>query len=134
MEALEKENSKPYKQFHEMKIEPKMGFGKVNDIDEDYFDKFIDTFEELKIEEMKISNRLLVEKVRSVEKKVSLLSIKETNRYPNQVSQSDIENKGEYATSDDTNTMQSNKMTRQQKYVIMKTLISSSESSAVLVS
>ena len=40
-----------------------MAFDKINDIDEEYSNKFIEQFEELPIEEVKNSNRLFVEKV-----------------------------------------------------------------------
>ena len=60
-----------------------MAFDKINDIDEEYSNKFIEQFEELPIEEVKNSNRLFVEKIKSMEKKVSILLyyiIKENNR------------------------------------------------------
>ena len=41
-----------------------MAFYKINDIDEEYLNKFIETFENLPIEEIKNLNRLLVEKLK----------------------------------------------------------------------
>ena len=64
MEALEKESADQYKQLHEIKIQIKMAFYKINDIDEEYLKKFIETFENLPIEEIKNLNRLLVEKLK----------------------------------------------------------------------
>ena len=82
-----------------------MAFDTINDIDEEYSNKFIETFEELPIEEIKNLNRLLVEKIKSLEKKVSLLIIKENNREKNQTYLSKIVYEGECDMDDDRITM-----------------------------
>ena len=49
---------------------------------------------------------MLVEKITSLQKNVSILIIKKSNRNWNPTSQSEIENKEEYDMANDTNTMQ----------------------------
>ena len=115
MEAIEKESEEQNKKLCEMKVEIKMAFDKINDIDEEYSNKFIETFEELPIEEIKNSNRLLVEKIKSLEKKVSVLIIKENNREKNQTYPSKIVSEGECDMADDRITMKPIITTHQQK-------------------
>ena len=134
MEALEMESADHYKQIHEMKVEIQMAFDKINDIDEEYSNKFIETFEELPIEEIKKSNKLLVEKIKSLEKKVSVLIIKENNSKSNQTYPSKIVYEGECDMDDDINTMKPIITTPQQKNTIMRILRNTNVSNAVSVS
>ena len=98
-----------------------MAFDKINDIDEEYSNKFIEQFEELPIEEVKNSNRLFVEKIKSMEKKVSILLyyiIQENNRKKNQAYQSQIVYEGEYDMADNRSPMKPIRLIHQQKIYI----------------